>query len=75
MSRNITLSVDDNVHERMRTHSEIRWSEVARNAIVTELELLDAVDAIARKSKLSEKDVEELARKVKRGVARRHGLD
>jgi hypothetical protein len=36
--------------------------------------LLDALDEIAGKSKLTAGDVERLAEKIKRGVARRHGL-
>ena len=75
MSRNITLSVGDEVFERMKEHSEIRWSEVARRAIEARLELLDVLDVIGSKSRLTEKDVEELSAKVKRGVARRHGLE
>jgi len=74
MSRNITLSVTDEVFEKMKEHSETKWSEVARKAIEERVELLEALDAIASKSKLTEKDVEEIAGKIKRGMARRHGL-
>ena len=33
MARNITLSVSDELHEKMKKMSDIRWSEVARRAI------------------------------------------
>ncbi|NJF25184.1 hypothetical protein [Thermococcus sp. Bubb.Bath] len=38
---NITLSVPPDVYKKMKEHSEIRWSEVARKAIVGYLERLE----------------------------------
>jgi len=29
----ITLSIPDDLHKKMREHPEIKWSEIARNAI------------------------------------------
>ena len=74
MSKNITLSVADDAHARMRQHPEIKWSEVARRAIDERLDLLEALDEIAGKSKLSASDAAKLAEKIRRGVAKRHGL-
>lgn len=63
---NITLSLEDNLHDRMKKHSEIRWSEVVRKSIRQKVEMLDAMDEIARKSKITKKDVDEISRKIKR---------
>ncbi len=68
------MAVSNEIYERMKEYPEIRWSEVARKAIEERLALLDALNAIASKSKLTEKDVEELAEKVKHGIAKKHGL-
>jgi len=38
------------------------------------IEQLDEVDKILEKSKFTQKDVEIIGRKVKRGIAKRHGL-
>jgi predicted CopG family antitoxin len=38
---NITLSVPPDVYKKMKEHSEIKWSEVARRAIVEYLERLE----------------------------------
>jgi len=62
---NITLAVEDDLHERMKRHSEIRWSEVARKSIRQKVEMLDAMDQIASKSKLTKKDVDEISKKIK----------
>jgi len=40
---NITLSIEDSVHQKMRAYSEIKWSEFVRKMIlqrITELETL-----------------------------------
>ncbi len=63
---NITLALEEDLHERMKQHSEIRWSEVVRKSIQQKVEMLEAMDTIARKSKLTKNDVEEIARKIKR---------
>ena len=62
---NITLALPDELQEHMRKHSEIRWSEVVRKSIAQKLELLDAVDTIAKKSRLTKADVDEISRKIK----------
>ncbi len=74
MSKNITLSVSDSTFEKMRGFPEIKWSEVARASIESRLEMLEALDALASKSKLTEKDALELGKKIKHGMAKRHGL-
>lgn len=63
---NITLAIPNELHEKMRKHSEIRWSEVVRKSIAGKVEMLDVMDKIARKSKLSKEDVDELSHKIKR---------
>jgi len=62
---NITLSIPDDVHKDMKQFSEVRWSEVARKAIIQKLETLHMADRLAKKSKLSEKDVSEFSNKIK----------
>jgi len=38
---NITLSVPEEVYRRMKRRRDVKWSEVAREAIVDRLELLE----------------------------------
>jgi len=58
----------------MKKHNEIKWSEVARQAIWTQAQKLDLMDKILANSKLTEKDAEEIGHKIKHGIAKRHGL-
>ena len=62
---NITLALPDELQERMKKHSEIRWSEIVRKSIAQKIEVLEAVEKIAKKSKFTQKDVEELSKKIK----------
>ena len=68
---NITLSIPEDVHKEMRHFSEVKWSEVARKAIVERIGTLRMAENLAKKSKLSKHDVEEFNRKVKSSATKR----
>lgn len=71
---NMTLSIPEDLARKMKSFSEIRWSEVARQAIESRVNDLEVMNKIASKSKLTEKDAKLIADKIKRGIAKRHGL-
>lgn len=71
---NVTVSMPDDLKEQMSRHDEVNWSAVIRRAVQDHLRKLAIADAIANKSKLTRKDVDELDRLVKKGLADRHGL-
>jgi len=71
---NITLSIPENLHTRMKQHSEIRWSEVVRKSIVQKVEILEVMDKLAKKSRLTKKNVTEIASKIDSAVAKKLGL-
>lgn len=70
---NITLSIPEDLHKKMKKHSEIRWSEVVRSAIKERMEDLELMDAIAGRSVLREDQAEYLADKVKKRAAAKYG--
>ncbi|MBI4450999.1 hypothetical protein HY642_03420 [Candidatus Woesearchaeota archaeon] len=70
----ITLAVPEQLKTEMDKHPELNWSEVARQAIREKVLILQRMDALLSKSKLTEKDAIEIGRKIKEGIARRHGL-
>lgn len=67
----LTLSIPEELKARMDKHSEINWSEVARKAIMKQLEDYEFMKRISEKSKLTEKDALELGRMVNKGMAKR----
>jgi len=71
---NMTFAVPEELMVIMKRHREIKWSEVARQALVEKADELKLMDQLVSKSKLTEKDAIEIGRKIKEGIAKRHGL-
>jgi len=71
---NMTLAVPEDLHQIMQKHKEIKWSEVARQAMWEKARKLELMDKILAKSKLTEKDALEIGREINKGIAKRHGL-
>ena len=69
---NITLSIPEELHKVVKEHSEIKWSEVARRAMWMQANKLKLMDTIAKKSKLTEKDIEDIDHKIKAGLLKRY---
>ena len=68
---NVTLSIPDEIYGIMKKHRELRWSEIARQAIIEKVRKLELMDKIALKSKLTMKDIEEINQKIKKGIRNR----
>jgi hypothetical protein len=69
---NVTLAVPKELHEEMRKHPEVRWSEVARLAFQREVRRLHVIDRLLANSRLTEEDAVDIGRKIRRSAARRH---
>lgn len=71
---NMTLAVPEDLHAIMRRYKEIKWSEVAREALWDQAKKLEFMDKLLAKSTLTEEDAEMIGHKIKRDIAKRHGL-
>ena len=71
---NITLAIPDGLHEKLRSHVEIRWSEVVRQLLQKKIEQLELMNNLTRKSKLTQNDVDEISKKIDFSVTKRLGL-
>lgn len=69
---NMTLSIPQELHRIMKKYTYIKWSEVARQAMWQRAKDLELLDKLAAKSTLTMKDVEELDKIIKEGIAKRH---
>ncbi len=69
---NVTLAVPDELRRIMKGHPEIKWSEVARQAMWEYARKLELLDDIAKKSRLTEKGALEIDRTVKKGLTSRY---
>lgn len=69
---NVTLAVSEELRRIMRNHPEIKWSEVARQAMWEYAKKLEMMDEVTRESKLTEKDALEIGRTIKAGLGARY---
>ncbi|MGV8150372.1 MAG: hypothetical protein ACP5NV_01460 [Candidatus Woesearchaeota archaeon] len=67
----LTLSIPEELKARMDKHSEINWSEVARQAIMQKVEDFEMLKKLSEKSRLTEKDALEIGRKISQGMSKR----
>ena len=70
----MTLAIPEDLKKLMEKHKEVKWTEVARQAMWEHAKKLEIMEKIVSKSKLTEKESIEIGRKIKKGVAKRHGL-
>jgi len=68
---NVTFAVPEELHEIMRRHPEIKWSEIARKAMWEYARKLELMERVTSESRLSEKDMLELDKSVKAGLRKK----
>ena len=67
----MTLSVPKELHEEMLVHSEIKWSDVARQAFKKKIRELSLIDKLLDSSQLTKKDAENIGHKIKHEMSKR----
>ncbi|MFH1200553.1 MAG: hypothetical protein V1708_05800 [Candidatus Micrarchaeota archaeon] len=72
MTQMLSVPLPDDLKTGLDRHKEIKWVEVARQALRDKVEALDEMDGFFSKSKVTEKDVEKHSRIVKAKVWRRY---
>ncbi len=68
---NMTLAIPDELQEKMAKHSEIRWSNIARETFEERVKELEIMGKILKESRLSEEDAEEIGHKIKAEIRKR----
>jgi len=68
---NMTISVSEDLHKKIRSFPEVKWSEVARRAIEERVSDLEDLNRLASKSRLTQRDADEISRKIKAAAARK----
>lgn len=68
---NMTLSIPENLYKDIQLHPELKWSEIARQAIEKKIKELNLVEDIVAKSKLTEEDAERIGHKLKSEIRKR----
>ena len=70
---NVTLAVPEELHRVMKSHPEIKWSEVARQAMWEYARKLEVLDTVVTKSQLTEKEALEIGKAIKQNLSERYG--
>ena len=65
---NMTLSLPEDTYKIVKTHKEIRWSEIARRAIEDYAKKIALLNEITAQSKLTEDDIMAIDKEIKSGV-------
>ncbi|MBI5389987.1 hypothetical protein HZB02_00685 [Candidatus Woesearchaeota archaeon] len=68
---NMTLSVPEELHDFIKQHTEINWSEIARRAMHMQAKKLRLMEKLVEESKLTEKDIDEIDHKIKGKMLKR----
>jgi uncharacterized protein YwgA len=68
----MTLSIPEDLHQLIKEHNEVRWSEIARRAMWDYARKLELLDKLTENSELTEEDVKELEKKLKKAVHKHH---
>jgi predicted CopG family antitoxin len=71
---NLTLAIPDELQEKLREHSEIRWSEVIRLTLEKKVADLELLDRLTSKSRLTQRDVDEMSAKINKAAAKKLGF-
>jgi hypothetical protein len=68
---NMTLSIPSDLHNFVKQHNEINWSEIARRAMSTQAKKLKLMESLVKNSEFSKMDLKELDHKIKEGLFKR----
>lgn len=69
---NITLSLPEDLHRKMKQHKEVRWSEVVRRILEEKIRDLEMMEKITIRSTLSAEDVDFLDHLLKEALLKRY---
>lgn len=71
---NMTLAIPEDLKRIMDKHADVKWSEVARQALWEKARKLDLMDKLLANRKMTEEDALRIGREINKGIARRHRL-
>jgi len=72
MTNMLSVPLPNELKEEMERHREIKWVEVARQALWEKVKTLERLDEIMAKSELTEADVEKHSGILKEKIWKKH---
>ena len=68
---NMTLSIPEQLHRRIRRHTELKWSDIARQAFESKLKEIEFLEKVLKNSQFTEEDAEIIGHKIKAEIRKR----
>jgi RAB protein geranylgeranyltransferase component A len=68
---NMTLAIPDELHKKMKRHTELKWSDIARQAFEKKINEIEFMDKLLEKSNLSEKDAQRIGHSINSKLRKR----
>jgi RAB protein geranylgeranyltransferase component A len=68
---NMTLAIPEKLHKKMKRHSELKWSDIARQAFERKINEIEFMDKVLEKSELTEEDAERIGHAINASVRKR----
>ena len=65
----LSVSVPNDLKDKMNKFEEVNWSAVARKAFEEKVKQVDFLEKLAKKSKLTKEGAREISRKISRSMA------
>ena len=69
---NMTLSIPEPLYKKIKSHSEINWSDIARNVFEDYLAKVELLDKLTATSELTEKDALDIGEAIKKSMWKRY---
>jgi predicted CopG family antitoxin len=68
---NMTLSIPEELHKKMKRHTELKWSDIARQAFEKKLNEVELLERVLSKSELDEEEAERIGHQIKSKMNKR----
>ncbi len=68
---NMTLSIPEELHKKMKRHTEFKWSDIARQAFEKKIDEVEFMEKALGKSELTEEDAERIGHQIKSKISKR----
>lgn len=68
----ITVDIPSDVKDIISKHSELNWNKIITDTLWSYAKKLKLLDSITSKSKISEKDVDEIDRTIKQNILKKY---
>jgi len=67
----MTLAIPEELHKKMKRHTELKWSDIARQAFERKISEIEFMDKRLQNSKLTEEDAQRLGHRINARVRKR----